>query len=312
VKRNEMKKKGLLLILIVFCIAGCTSTANDMSIIHTSYGTISFIQTVKEVKTTSDSITGTVEIIQRPFARLRLHRVSYSPDKRYLVGLSIINDLLKTKMYARPPALVDLQTGEMKQCKAFGDVTSSYAYYGLKDEHHWGIGATSNLIYIFDFTTCEIVKKLIEIDEMNLIMGLSWNPEARLLAYGVHISRDFIEEHQDYELYIYDFDNETTSIIAEGISPAWSPDGREIAFFSESGISVINLEANEITTVNMEYRSINDGSIHWSADGNGFLFCVYMKNNEGRSDEKIYYYSIDDNELELLLIGGIDPYWFYE
>ena len=307
-----MKNKGLLLILIVLCLAGCTSTANDISIIRTSYGTIAFTQMIKEVKIMSDSITGTVEIIQRPFAHLRLHQVTYSQDKRYMVGLSTINDLLRTKMNARPPALVDLQTGEFKQCKGFGDVTSSYAYYGLKDGHHWGIGATSNLIYVFDFSTCEIVENIIEIDETNLIMGLSWNPEARLLAYGVHISRDFTEEHQDSELYLYDFDNETTTIIAEWFSPSWSPDGNKIAFFSEGGFSVIDLEVNGITAVDMEYRSINDGSVHWSADGNGFLFCVYMKNNEGRSDEKIYYYSINDNELELLLIGGIDPYWIYE
>ena len=31
---EKMKNKGLLLILIVLCLAGCTSTANDISIIR--------------------------------------------------------------------------------------------------------------------------------------------------------------------------------------------------------------------------------------------------------------------------------------
>ena len=62
------------------------------------------------------------------------------------------------------------------------------------------------------------------------------------------------------------------------ISPAYSPDGREIAFMrlaKPPGIYTVTVATSELKQLNEDYVDAWDGSLTWAADGGSVVFSMY-------------------------------------
>jgi len=67
-------------------------------------------------------------------------------------------------------------------------------------------------------------------------------------------------------IFLAKADGTVTAWLTEGGSPAWSPDGRKIAFRASDGIRVMNADGSEVTQL------VSGGNPTWSPDGKRIAF----------------------------------------
>ncbi len=93
--------------------------------------------------------------------------------------------------------------------------------------------------------------------------GLAWSPEGTRLALSFSTTESMLE------VRVVNADGSGEQTIARGWSPAWSPDGRMIAFASEDGIEVVSAEGGAPTLLvpnglDPAWSRLNPA---WSVDG---------------------------------------------
>ena len=138
------------------------------------------------------------------------------------------------------------------------------------------------------------------------------------------------ETFQKYELKIYNTDTmESHSILSYGgdsksikqiISPAFSPDGQWIAYTSDDGIYLIHPDGTENHQI-IKINPINIGfwppAASWSPDGQWIVYhrCMLKSKESCRfnvEDSNIFKYNIGTGETEVLVEGGVNPYWRWD
>lgn len=150
--------------------------------------------------------------------------------------------------------------------------------------------------------------------DVRRVRNLSWSHGGKQLALS--ISKAELKESLEYQIYVVDLDGIQPPIyLAKGIDPSWSPDGKIIAFVSNSyedgnwNIYRINTDGSGQFRLTSKLSDIKNPS--WSPDGKQLIFSASDSSlvDPGRSEPFIYVVQSDGRTKPKRLIEGSNPVW---
>ncbi len=126
----------------------------------------------------------------------------------------------------------------------------------------------------------------------------AWSPDGQRLAFSASMT-----DERDYGIYVMDLKcvdtrqdcvSSTTLLVANGWCPAWSPDGKRIAFRARDSSDpnflgeIFVIDVNGSNRVNLTHNPADDACPVWSPDGRRIAFYswrepagIYMMNADG-------------------------------
>jgi TolB protein len=127
----------------------------------------------------------------------------------------------------------------------------------------------------------------------------AWSPDGRYIAYQAQTDRSgggvFVHDVSSWNIFIHDLHSGQSRVVYASANtdgtPAWSPDGRHLAFTSSTGVGVDNSRLMILDLETGQARQLTDGVRglalwpSWSPDGTRIAFSVL--NNDGTSELSI-------------------------
>jgi hypothetical protein len=114
------------------------------------------------------------------------------------------------------------------------------------------------------------------VDELQFIYQTSaadaYSPNATHETFGWSPDGGAIAWSRSGTVYIYDLKNHRSNRLAPGWNPAWSPDGKLIAYMTTRGEVAISDSRGDSHREPMPGRKVN-GVLRWSPDSRYILFC---------------------------------------
>ena len=138
----------------------------------------------------------------------------------------------------------------------------------------------------------EDIEEVLPSGDLSYLSDVSWSPDGSLIVFNA-----------SSQICVVRPDGNGLTVLAEGLFPTWSPDGKQIAYTSmETGnIMIMNADGSNVTplTASVEgFRSYPS----WSPDGDYIIF------TEGSDDSSsIYIVNVDGTGLEQLTGDDVRP-----
>jgi len=231
------------------------------------------------------------------------------------------------------PAYWDIKNNNFQACFSstqYDEQNKVYKYVSLPhyeqiEEYvnekypHAVILYTFEEIIIFDVDSCQTIQYLVDnskTPEHQFISGFSFYSERNELLYGqVNESND----QRSYQLFKLNLNTGESIEVAEGINPAWSPDGTEFAYLGMDGIYISSIGEKEpihlYNTIFFDPWSSSSSwngtpQPRWSPDGEWIVFHQCVTGDSCSEDEAaIYKIRVSDGQLEKIFTGGMFPIW---
>lgn len=131
-------------------------------------------------------------------------------------------------------------------------------------------------LFVIDRDGSNLVK-LMETGLLFSSVSYEWSPSGDHIAaefeYGDHVAIHLIQ--LTAEPKIVDLTSNQPISAKSAWSPAWSPDGSRIAYYSDAGIVVMDMSTREIKVLTDDYGRTNS-SLGWSPDGNWIAFVARL------------------------------------
>ena len=234
----------------------------------------------------------------------------WSADGGFLYGLTH-----GSGSYYGYPAYWDFQNGR------FGSCEHSLPYFMWiqgpfnPDNPYEVIVGNYFEIMTIDLSDCDQTQTLVDYSNApghyNL-SGFSYFSSTQDLVYGLIIDPDsYITQ---YQLVLKNLETGTTTSLAEGINPSWSPDGIQIAYIGMDGLYILDLsdpgsQPRQILGTPF-FDAFDDPTPSWSPDGEWLVYhrCEVAGICSWK-DATIYKIPSSGGAEEAILQGGEFPNW---
>jgi hypothetical protein len=217
------------------------------------------------------------------------------------------------------PVYWDLKNGEFKKCDNNLHYYGQIEGYDEKTSVHEVLLSNAEEIILFDLDVCQQKQKFIDKwdnpGELTII-GFSYFPEKQELVYGEATNPD--EASREYHLIKWNLNTGEKVDLAEGVNPAWSPDGSQIAYIGLDGLYVIQANGNQsLELVKTKFfdpwRSGSPWYLapqpRWSPDGKWLVYhqCIDLICDVLQTP--IYKIQVSDGMQVKIFTGGKFPIW---
>jgi Tol biopolymer transport system component len=102
--------------------------------------------------------------------------------------------------------------------------------------------------------------------------------------------------------------------LGQGAEPAWSPDGRRIAFVKDNAVWVVNVDGSNARCLTRPGVDQSDSSPSWSPNQRQVVFARFSAPANGRTRSDLYVAQSDSAEIELVSAHlprmSVQPRWF--
>ncbi len=245
-------------------------------------------------------------------------RVSWSSSGKILYGLSNPEGMPPYGEIGYP-AYWDIQNNSFKACFASLPHYKQIEEYENEKYPHAVILYVDEEVIIFDIDSCQTIQYLVDNSKSSgrqVISGFSFNTKRSELLYG-QVNDSMVQ--RSMQLFKLNIQTGENIEVAEGINPAWSPDGTKIAYLGMNGIYILSMGKQDLIHLyNTKFFDLLIRSStwagtpqpRWSPDGKWIVFhqCItgYVCIEE---EAAIYKIRVSDGKLEKIFTGGMFPIW---
>jgi TolB protein len=174
-------------------------------------------------------------------------------------------------------------------------------------------------VYVIDADGSD-QRLLVSVPETNWLQQISWSPDGKKLMYVSLVVAGEIGKHYG-EIYIVDVEDGTITNLTntpdiDDCDPAWSPDGKRIAFSSGSAKQIYTMDVDGSNVVKLTDEDVKCYEPSWSPDGNNIVFYGGKVQRPGGGEQgwdSIFILDVDSRDVVDLIATGrgdyIRPMW---
>jgi hypothetical protein len=208
------------------------------------------------------------------------------------------------------------------QCKVDDFYTDLIRPYGDQFVFYW-----DGVFNVVDPKECKIVSELLNLQDM----GIDKEIYQRINGFSVNSQSNFLVlSSENRKLRIINMirinllTKEVFNYEKFGINPSISPDGKEVAYFGEDGIHVMDINGNDILKVSDDIPWRNwEGAFYgyewpnpdWSSDGMQLIYhkCPGIRKPgylcDGYGKYSVYLFDLKTGMERKLFDSGVNPSW---
>lgn len=242
----------------------------------------------------------------------------WSADGQIIYGLSSPIGLFPYEDIGYP-AYWNLKDGTLATCNTELPYYSQIAPSGNPDLPHEVILYNVSEIVTFDIDTCEQTGILVDFNQrpgVYGVSGFSYFAGTQELIYGRYTVP--YPPSREYRLIKLNLQTNQEVKLAEGVNPAWSPDGSSIAYVGVDGLYLIGSDGSQprqiIQTVFFDTNAVDSPDAYspllsWSPDGEWLAYHQCPDRLCRIGSIPVYVLNVFDRQQVEIFMGGKYPTW---
>lgn len=158
-------------------------------------------------------------------------------------------------------------------------------------------------------------RHLISVSEANWLQQISWSPDGKKLMYVSLVVAGEMGKHYG-EIYVLDVEDGTITNLTntpdiDDCDPAWSPDGKRIAFSSGLAKQIYTMDVDGSNVVKLTDEDVKCYEPSWSPDGKKIVFRGGKVQRPGGGEQgwdSIFILDVDSRDVVDLIATGRGDY----
>ncbi len=152
----------------------------------------------------------------------------------------------------------------------------------------------------YDYATLEKVETLVlakDLPDIDRFESYTFDREEKKLLLGVALENVY-RRSKVGKYYVYDLDSKKLDLVAEApiMEPAFSPDGKKVAYVQENNLYVKNLESGDVRQITSDGQKnkVINGITDWVYEEEFYLVSAFAWNE---SSDKIAFFRFDETDV---------------